>query len=71
MTDPEFADKTYIEPITEEVVLNIIKKKILMQSFLLMGGQTALNITVMQFKRALEGIKFLESSSWSYKKRWR
>ena len=26
MTDPEFADKTYIEPITEEVVLNIILK---------------------------------------------
>ena len=27
MTDPEFADKTYIEPITEEVVAKIIEKK--------------------------------------------
>ena len=27
MTDPEFADKTYIEPITEEVVAKIIAKE--------------------------------------------
>ena len=25
MTDPDFADRTYIEPITEEVIANIIK----------------------------------------------
>lgn len=31
MTDPEFADRTYIEPITEEVVADIIKKKKLMR----------------------------------------
>lgn len=27
MTDPEFADRTFIEPITEEVVADIIKKR--------------------------------------------
>ncbi|WP_304400242.1 hypothetical protein, partial [Helicobacter rodentium] len=27
MTDPEFADRTYIEPITEEVVADIIQKE--------------------------------------------
>ncbi len=27
MTDPEFADKTYIEPITEEVIAKIIKQE--------------------------------------------
>ena len=27
MTDPEFADRTYIEPITEEIVADIIKKE--------------------------------------------
>ncbi len=27
MTDPEFADRTYIEPITEEVVAKIIKRE--------------------------------------------
>lgn len=27
MTDPDFADKTYIEPITEEIIANIIAKE--------------------------------------------
>jgi carbamoyl-phosphate synthase large subunit len=60
MTDPEFADKTYIEPITEEVVLNIIKKENIDAILPTMGGQTALNIaTSMYEKGLLEGIKFL------------
>ena len=29
MTDPDFADATYIEPITKESILKIIKKEIL------------------------------------------
>lgn len=60
MTDPEFADKTYIEPITEEVVLNIIKKENIDAILPTMGGQTALNVaTSMYSKGLLEGIKFL------------
>ncbi|RBQ30951.1 carbamoyl phosphate synthase large subunit [Arcobacter sp. FW59] len=60
MTDPEFADKTYIEPITEEVVLNIIKKENIDAILPTMGGQTALNVaTSMYEKGLLEGINFL------------
>ena len=40
MTDPEFADKTYIEPITEEVVAKLLKRKI--DAILpTMGGQNS------------------------------
>jgi carbamoyl-phosphate synthase large subunit len=60
MTDPEFADKTYIEPITEEVVARIIEKENIDAVLPTMGGQTALNVaTTMYEKGMLEGIKFL------------
>ena len=60
MTDPEFADKTYIEPITEEVVAKIIKKENIDAILPTMGGQTALNVaTSMYEKGMLEGVKFL------------
>ena len=60
MTDPEFAHKTYIEPITEEVVAKIIQKENIDAILPTMGGQTALNVaTTMYDKGMLEGIKFL------------
>ena len=46
MTDPETADKVYIEPITPEIVEKIIIKEkpdVLLPT---MGGQTALNIAI-------------------------
>ena len=43
MTDPEFADATYIEPITPEVVASIIKKERPDALLPTLGGQTALN----------------------------
>ncbi|MGL6352270.1 MAG: carbamoyl-phosphate synthase large subunit [Aeromonas sp.] len=43
MTDPEMADATYIEPITWEVVREIIKKERPDAILPTMGGQTALN----------------------------
>ncbi|MDM5151711.1 carbamoyl-phosphate synthase large subunit [Aeromonas salmonicida] len=43
MTDPEMADATYIEPITWEVVREIIKKERPDAVLPTMGGQTALN----------------------------
>ena len=44
MTDPEFADKTYIEPIDKEIVKKIIDKEKPNAILPTMGGQTALNI---------------------------
>tara|TARA_Y100001970_G_scaffold294367_1_gene451790 strand:+ start:44007 stop:47246 length:3240 start_codon:yes stop_codon:yes gene_type:complete len=43
MTDPEFADATYIEPITPEVVKKIIEVEKPNALLPTMGGQTALN----------------------------
>ncbi len=44
MTDPEFADKTYIEPIDKEIVKKIIDNEKPDAILPTMGGQTALNI---------------------------
>ena len=44
MTDPEFADKTYIEPIDKEIVKKIIDREKPDAILPTMGGQTALNI---------------------------
>lgn len=46
MTDPEMADKTYIEPITVEVIEKIIKKERPDALLPTLGGQTALNTAV-------------------------
>ena len=46
MTDPEFADATYIEPITPEVVASIIEKERPDALLPTLGGQTALNTAV-------------------------
>src|SRR6187402_3611048 len=43
MTDPEFADATYVEPITPEVVEAIIAKERPDALLPTLGGQTALN----------------------------
>ena len=49
MTDPEFADATYIEPITPEVVAAIIEKERPDAVLPTMGGQTALNTALALF----------------------
>ena len=43
MTDPDMADRTYIEPITPEIVAKIIEKERPDALLPTMGGQTALN----------------------------
>ena len=43
MTDPEFADATYIEPITPEIIEKIISKEKPDAILATLGGQTALN----------------------------
>ena len=69
MTDPEFAHRTYIEPITEEVIAKIIKKENVDAILPTMGGQTALNVAMsMHDKKMLEGIEFLGANPAAIKK---
>ena len=53
MTDPEFADQTYVEPITPEVVEQIIRKERPDTLLPTLGGQTALNITAQLVGRGV------------------
>lgn len=53
MTDPEFADRTYIEPINVEILEEIIKKEKPQALLPTLGGQTALNVA---FSAAKKGI---------------
>ncbi|SKC71327.1 carbamoyl-phosphate synthase large subunit [Krasilnikoviella flava] len=46
MTDPEFADATYVEPITTEVLTTIIAKERPDALLPTLGGQTALNAAI-------------------------
>lgn len=50
MTDPEIAHRTYIEPITPEIVKKIIEKEKPDAILPTMGGQTALNTALMVAK---------------------
>jgi carbamoyl-phosphate synthase large subunit len=51
MTDPEMADRTYIEPITPEVVEEIIRKERPDSLLPTLGGQTGLNTAVALAER--------------------
>ena len=51
MTDPELADRTYVEPITAEVVEKVIERERPDALLPTMGGQTALNVTMALVKR--------------------
>src|SRR4030042_508334 len=46
MTDPEMADRTYIEPITVDFLEKIIKKEKPDALLPTLGGQTGLNISI-------------------------
>jgi len=46
MTDPEFADRTYIEPLTVEVLHEIIRRERPDALLPTLGGQTALNLGI-------------------------
>src|SRR5215469_9839809 len=46
MTDPEIADRTYVEPVTAEVVKQVIIRDRPQALLPTMGGQTALNVAV-------------------------
>lgn len=51
MTDPEFADATYIEPITPEIIERIIAHEKPDAVLATLGGQTALNAAIQLYKR--------------------
>ena len=51
MTDPEFADATYIEPITPEVIEKILDKERPDAVLATLGGQTALNAAMALHER--------------------
>ena len=46
MTDPEFADRTYIEPVTPDTVAQVIERERPDALLPTMGGQTALNVAM-------------------------
>ncbi len=70
MTDPEIADRTYVEPLTPEMVEAIIEKERPDAVLPTVGGQTALNLAVALADRGtLEkyGVKLIGASVESIK----
>src|SRR5688500_12355758 len=53
MTDPEYADRTYVEPLTPEVVEAILEREKPDAVLPTVGGQTALNLAVELSKRGV------------------
>ncbi len=56
MTDPDFADATYIEPLTWEVLASIIERERPDAVLPTLGGQTGLNVAMELFERGLIGV---------------
>ncbi len=70
MTDPEFADRTYIEPSErEDIIKEIIKKESVDAILPTMGGQTALNVAMSMYEKGmLDGVEFLGANPKAIKK---
>jgi len=56
MTDPDFADRTYIEPLTPEVLAKIIEREKPDAVLPTLGGQTGLNLAMALFEKGLVGV---------------
>jgi carbamoyl-phosphate synthase large subunit len=56
MTDPDFADRTYIEPLTVEVLSAIIDREKPDAVLPTLGGQTALNLAMELFAKGKVGV---------------
>ena len=66
MTDPEFADRTYIEPITPEVVEKIIEREKPDALLPTLGGQTALNCAMKLYESgvlAKHGVRMIGANA--------
>ncbi len=60
MTDPQTADRTYVEPLDPEVLEAIIEKERPDALLPTLGGQTALNLTMALLERgALDGVEVI------------
>ena len=71
MTDPEFADATYLEPITPEFVAQIIAKERPDALLATLGGQTALNTAVELHDRGIltrYGVELIGASAEAIKR---
>ncbi len=53
MTDPEFADATYVEPLVPEIVEKIVEKEKPDAVLPTLGGQTALNLAVALHEKGI------------------
>ncbi len=53
MTDPEFADRTYIEPLTVDILHEIIRRERPDALLPTLGGQTALNLAMELYERGI------------------
>src|SRR5215211_6048972 len=56
MTDPELADRTYIEPLTPDVLAAIIERERPDAVLPTLGGQTGLNVAMALYERGLIGV---------------
>lgn len=56
MTDPDFADRTYIEPLTPEILELIIAREKPDAVLPTLGGQTGLNLAMALFERGVVGV---------------
>ena len=56
MTDPDFADRTYIEPLTPEILARIIEREKPDAVLPTLGGQTGLNLAMALFEKGLVGV---------------
>ncbi len=71
MTDPEMSYKTYIEPITKDIICRILEKENVDAIISTMGGQTALNICIQLAKEGIlsqKGVALLGASMETIKK---
>ncbi len=71
MTDPEMADKTYIEPITPKVVEKIVARERPDALLPTLGGQTGLNVAVQVFEMGIldrYGVQMIGANYESIKK---
>ena len=71
MTDPQFAHRTYIEPLVLEVLEEIIKKERPDALLPTLGGQTALNLAVQLYEEGIldrYGVKLIGANYEAIKK---
>ena len=71
MTDPDTADRTYIEPLTVDYLKKIIEKERPDACLPTMGGQTGLNLTVTAYEQGIfdqYGVKLIGANYQAIKK---